>query len=326
MPTVTLSLDASDLAHLRWAVSPAWELTASVRALARPADRAVHMPWLSAHRADPLLTGRSAARELTVASPGHLPGFLAPTPHSPLTGLDEELGQVRDTPAEVVRQDLTAVFGELLPARLVPLGRAPRRELASVTDELRRYWDRALAPTWPRIRALLESDIHHRARVLTDRGPAAMFADIHPGLAFDPAGSTLRIALRRSVPTDTHHRLNGRGLVLVPSAFAWPDLHVKTALPWTPVIRYPVRGVGTLWEAAPDATDLAAALGATRARLLDLLDTPASTLELAHRTGLAAGGVSAHLHRLAAAGLVAPHRTGRTVLYARTTRGEALYR
>ncbi|MFK0237764.1 helix-turn-helix domain-containing protein [Streptomyces vinaceus] len=91
----------------------------------------------------------------------------------------------------------------------------------------------------------------------------------------------------------------------------------------------PVRGIGTLWEssaAAADSADLAPALGATRAMLLDLLETPAATLELANRTGLAPGGVSAHLHKIAQAGLVARHRTGRIVLYARTARGEALYR
>lgn len=324
MPTLTLSLESADLSQLRWALSPAWELLASVRALTRPAGRAVHMPWLSAHRGDPLLS-EPVARELAAATPRRLPGFLAPTPASPLTELDDELAEVRATPIETLRHDLTAVYGDRLPTILHPLLRAPRRELGALTDHLHRYWQRTLAPHWPRIRALLESDIHHRARTLTERGSAAMLADIHPDLAYDQTAGTLRITLRHGVPDQAHRRLEGRGLVLVPSAFAWPRLYVKTIEPWTPVIRYPVRGIGTLWEAADTASDLAAALGATRARLLDLLESPATTLELAHRTGLAPGGVSVHLHRLTRAGLIAPHRVGRTVLYARTTRGEALY-
>lgn len=326
-PTLTLALTTADLSQLRWAISPAWELLASVRTLTRPGGHAIHMPWLAEHRRDPLLTGAAsaAARDLTAGPEHFLPGFLAPTPLSPLTDLDDELQEVRRTPADVIRLELAEVFGDALPPGLAPMLRAPRRELAAAVTDLRGYWQRTLAPTWPRIRALLESDIHHRARFLTERGPAAMFADIHPDLAFDPAAGTLRIANRPPGLVAPRRSLDGRGLVLVPSAFAWPRLYVKTSEPWVPVIRYPVRGIGTLWEAGSADADLAPALGETRALLLGLLETPASTLELAHRTGLAPGGVSAQLHKLSAAGLVAPHRTGRIVLYARTSRGEALY-
>ena len=325
---LTLTLGTADLSRLRWAVSPAWELLASIRTLTQPAEHAIHMPWLAAHRRDPLLTraDHAATRDLTAGPPSHLPGFLAPTPSSPLLAIDDELDDVRRTPVDVVRRDLTAVFGDGLPDSLRPLRRAPRRELAVVVGHLRGYWQRALSPTWPKIRALLESDIHHRARTLTERGPEAMFRDIHPDLAFDPATGLLTIGNRQRVSPHPTRSLDGRGLVLVPSAFAWPRVFVKTAPPWTPVIRYPVRGIGTLWEAADSASDLAPVLGATRALLLRLLETPASTQDLAHRTGLAAGGVSAHLHKLTAAGLVAPHRTGRIVRYARTARGEALHR
>ncbi|MFJ8165482.1 DUF5937 family protein [Streptomyces sp. NPDC096136] len=284
------------------------------------------MPWLSRHRHDPLLTGpgRAAAHELTTGPRSHLPGFLAPTPRSPLTALDDELEEVRRTPAAIVRRDLTAVCGDEPPPGLAPMLRAPRRELDRLVGDLRRYWERTLAPDWPRIRALLESDIHFRARSLTERGPAAMFAGIHPDLTFDQAGGLLRITSRQTALPDPNRSLEGRGLVLVPSAFAWPSLYFKTSAPWVPVIRYPVRGIGTLWESPTGPTDLASALGTTRATLLHLLTTPASTLELANRTGLAPGGVSGQLHKLTRAGRIAPHRTGRIVLYARTARGEAL--
>ncbi|MEU3776141.1 DUF5937 family protein [Streptomyces sp. NPDC032472] len=323
--TLTLSLGTADLGQLRWAISPSWELLASLRSLTQPAGHVIHMPWLSEHRRDPLLTrpGSAAARDLTAGPRHHLPGFLAPTPLSPLTDLDDELDEVRRTPATVIRRDLAAVFGDRLPDGLAPMLRAPRREMEAVVAELRGYWHRALAPAWPRIRSLLESDIHYRARSLTERGPAAMFADIHPDLAFDQDAGTLVISNRTASPS--RRSLDGRGLVLVPSAFAWPRLYVKTSEPWVPVIRYPVRGVGALWESPSDTADLAPALGATRALLLGLLKTPASTQELANRTGLAPGGVSTQLHKLARAGLVAAHRTGRIVLYARTAKGEALY-
>jgi DNA-binding transcriptional ArsR family regulator len=119
--------------------------------------------------------------------------------------------------------------------------------------------------------------------------------------------------------------LRGQGLLLVPSVFVWPRIFSITVPGWQPTLRYPPRGIATLWErrsGAPAA--LAGVLGASRAALLGELDTPASTTDLARRTGLAAGGVSAHLGALRAAGLVSAHRTGRFVLYARTATGEAL--
>ncbi|AKU14882.1 DUF5937 family protein [Luteipulveratus mongoliensis] len=325
-PTITLAIDTTDLSLLRWAISPAWELLASIRTLTRPSGHAIHMPWLAEHRDDALLTDRrmAPARDLTAGPPSHLPGFLAPTPLSPLTAIDDELDEVRRTPADVVRRELREVFGDQVPVGLAPMLRAPRRELGFAMEHLRGYWDRALAPTWPRLRGLLESDIHYRARMLTERGPAAMFADIHPDLSLDAGSGELHITIRSIGQHGRRRTLDGRGLVLVPSAFAWPSLYLKTVEPWVPVIRYPVRGIGTLWSAPSDNADLAAALGETRARIITLLDSPATTLEIASRTGLAAGGVSTQLHKLARAGLVAPHRTGRSVLYARTARGDAL--
>ncbi|MGW4223708.1 ArsR/SmtB family transcription factor [Streptomyces bauhiniae] len=52
--------------------------------------------------------------------------------------------------------------------------------------------------------------------------------------------------------------------------------------------------------------------------------TPASTTELAHRTGLSPAGVSQNLTALRDAGLVSAHRSSRSVLYARTAAAETL--
>ncbi|WSG48131.1 helix-turn-helix domain-containing protein [Dactylosporangium sp. NBC_01737] len=58
--------------------------------------------------------------------------------------------------------------------------------------------------------------------------------------------------------------------------------------------------------------------------MLAELGTPASTTDLAQRTGLSAPGVSQHLTTLRDAGLVSAHRAGRRVLYARTSAAEAV--
>lgn len=97
--------------------------------------------------------------------------------------------------------------------------------------------------------------------------------------------------------------------------------------PWQPTLLYPPRGVATLWEASSaDPGALGVLLGELRARVLAELDPPASTTELARRLDTSPAGVSAHLSVLRRAGLAAPQRSGRSVLYARTAAGEALLR
>jgi DNA-binding transcriptional ArsR family regulator len=57
-----------------------------------------------------------------------------------------------------------------------------------------------------------------------------------------------------------------------------------------------------------------------------LLVTPTTTGDIASRLDVTAGAVSQHLSVLRAAGLVASHRDGRTLLHLRTARGDALLR
>jgi len=97
---------------------------------------------------------------------------------------------------------------------------------------------------------------------------------------------------------------------------------------WQPTLRYPPRGVAELWvtRTVSPTQALVGVFGATRARLLTELADPASTTDLARRTGRTPGGVSQHLTALKAAGLVSAHRVGRQVLYARTAVAEELLR
>lgn len=199
-------------------------------------------------------------------------------------------------------------------------------ELAGIEDRALRsaieaYWDVALAPYWPRLRALLDGEVLYRAKRLADSGASTLLNDLDSQVTWED--TTLRIAhphVAKSLPLD------GRGLLLAPSVFAWPRVHSISEPGWQPTLRYPPRGIGTLWEgrAGEPSEALAGVLGRTRARLLGELDTPVSTTGLAARTGLAAGGVSAHLTALRDAGLVRAHRAGRIVLYARTEIGERL--
>jgi len=315
-----MSLSLADLASVRFAISPAWEVVASLRVLRDPGAHAVHLPWVSRHRAAVLAApDLRQLRDLVITPERKLPGFLAPAPHSPVAEPEAEFAAVRETSAAVVRDELATVYGDRLPASLAELRRAPRRTLPMIVDQMRTYWDLALAPSWGQMRGILEGDVMFRARRLADAGPHRMFPELDPTISW----SDDVLAVNRP-NLDLRYELGGRGLVLVPSLFAWPNVFVKASEPWAPVLRYPTRGVGSMWRTDPPAVDLAPALGRARATLLAELATPSTTTSLARRTGLTPSGVSAHLSRLAAAGLVTRRRAGRLVFYVRTARGNVL--
>src|SRR3954469_12532657 len=317
---VTLRLGPEDVANLRFAISPLMELHNSVRALEHPEAKALHLPWVAATRE------RVAGLDMALLQALHprkayTPDFIDPPPRGPLGELEDDLERMLATPAERVRFELRRAYdGRPLPAVLEPLERDPARELPALADLFRAYWERALAPVWPRIRALLEGDVLYRARQLADGGAQRLFADIHPEVSF--AEDTLRI----DMPYDVTAHLGGRGLLFVPSAFTWPRPAVSVEPPWQPFLVYPARGVGGLWEpgrsAPPEA--LAALLGRRRAGVLAAVGAPRSTTELARALELSPGSVSQHLSVLRDAGLVHGHRVGRSVLYVRSEKGENL--
>jgi hypothetical protein len=118
-------------------------------------------------------------------------------------------------------------------------------------------------------------------------------------------GAALHL-VRRSRPLT--RAVAGPGLLLVPSAFTGPRVLTRVVPPEPPQPAYPARGLGAIWAPAPAAgTDaLAAVLGRSRTRLLSELDAPASTTQLAARTGLSPAGVSQTSPRCATRAWSAP--------------------
>jgi DNA-binding transcriptional ArsR family regulator len=317
-----LSFTADDLARVHFAVSPLWEVVASVRVLKAPTEHPLHAGWAAEARRR--LTGGgldwSLLDALVPVPTRAIAGFLSPPPSLPGPDLELELAALAGTPPERVRSALDALPGGRPPA-LDGLHGDPAAGLAALVAEIRAYWAVTLAPHWPRMLTLLQGDVHHRARRLVEGGTGRLLADLDPRVTW--SAGTL------SVVNDYHRRtvrLDGRGLLLVPSVFVWPRVFAKLDGPGQPTLRYPPRGVAGLWEqgGSDPSRALSAVLGRSRALLLTELRTPATTQDLSRRTGLTAGGVSQHLTALRAAGLVSAHRTGRYVLYARTTVAESL--
>jgi DNA-binding transcriptional ArsR family regulator len=301
-----------DLLRVRFATSPLMEVFSSFDALRRPEAHPEHEPWVrwASERLDGVELGL-----MELANPGRVgyrPDFVNPPPDRPRTTLARELGRVLRTPRARIRRELEWAHE----------GRAPELDLRSLAEQITWYFERVLAPHWPRIEAAFDAEFALRGRRLAQEGAAAAFAGLHPDVAF--AGDSLVIDRNYDADVD----LQGRGLLLVASVFVAPEVWAMTDAPWQPSVIYPPPGVGELW-APPErehGTALAKLLGARRAQVLAALGTPASTLALAARLDASPAGVSAHLAALRDAGLAGARREGREVLYARTPLGDALLR
>ncbi|MFI6292662.1 DUF5937 family protein [Nonomuraea sp. NPDC050790] len=319
---LTLGFSADDLARTRFATSPLQEVVASIRVLKDPAAHIVHEPWVAETR--PLLAASGLdlgpLSDLVPVPSWYIPDFLTPPPLTPAPEFTAQLETLRGTPPGQVRADL----GHLVDVRspwVDALRADPVPGLARLAGVIEAYWELAIAPHWPRLHALHQGDVIYRARRLADGGAARLFADLASVVRWQDG--SLHIAHPRYAG---ERSLDGQGLLLVPSAFVWPSVFSSTIPPWQPTLTYPARGVASLWERRDRTTAdaLAAVIGRSRTLLLMELDTPASTTELTHRTGLAASSVSEHLAALRLAGLVTAHRAGRFVMYARTTVAESL--
>ncbi|GAA0983630.1 DUF5937 family protein [Acrocarpospora macrocephala] len=306
-----------DVARLRFAFSPLWELVSSLRVLRTPARHSIHLPWLRIVR--PRLRSFDLTDLLALVPPdGYFPDFLTPPPDTPLPDFAAELQRVRLTPPDKAAEEVGWVE-PVDPVAIQRFLRDPAEGVRRVTDTLEAFWTLALAEFWPRVHGLLEADVMWRTRRLASGGVRELFADLHPAVVWHGD------RLVTSRPYQYSGDIAGDGLVLVPSVFRWPDVAVLCE-PYQPMLIYPARGSGNLWSAGVPCTPgaLSALIGRTRAQILTALVDPASTSALARRMELTAGAVSQHLTVLSDGGLVTRQRIGREVLYRRTAVGDAL--
>jgi DNA-binding transcriptional ArsR family regulator len=320
---MALRFERSDAARCRFAVSPLQETMSALLVLSSPSRHGWYLPWL--RDIQPVIA-TDELRLLRAAAPsnGHGPDFLWPTPTGPLATIEEDLAQVQATRPDVVAAELSEHASRLDPVP-AELRRALTADPAEVRDALvaqqRLAWRTLVEPRWDRIRGLLDADITTRARQLADGGLELLFANLHRRAKWE--NGVLHLTGFRRGTVD----LRGRGLILVPTAFGWPNLGVgptdsTSAVP--PALVYPMLGAARLWEPAVRSPALERLLGAGRAHVLVETVVPSTTTSLARRMGLAAGTVSQHLTVLREAGLVTAERRGREVFYRQTPLAAAL--
>jgi DNA-binding transcriptional ArsR family regulator len=312
---IRLRLAAGDFTRMRFGFSPVTELVDSLYMLHGDHIEPMYRDWAKPARTrirgldDDVL-------QAVVPHRGLMPDFPQGDAGTATT-IEQQLQLLTDWPVDMLRAELEAVWGgcELPPAaqQLIAAGPAGVRRLADVFWS---YWEAALEPYWPRMRAVLEAEVAYRARQLTRGGLAALIADLHPQLQLDQDG------IRINKPSCGDHDLAGNGLLLMPCVFAPPNVIFGPAPPG-PSLIYRPRGVATVWEAvkaSPPADDpLGALIGRSRVAILRSTGLPKSTTELARELGQAVATVSVHLSMLRRCGMVHSWRSGRSVLHQRTT-------
>ena len=316
---IRIELTDDDLSRTRLALSPLWELVASRFMLQDDQPPAEYAPWVA--RARRAVRGvELGPLDLSVAFGHSCPDFVAPMPVEPLSSLEDEIERVRLTEPDVVRADLAECWPDGPPPPWDAFAVRSREMVDRLCDGLHAYWDAALAPDWPQLRAVLEGEMLGRARSLALAGPAAVLEELHPSVRWEPP--VVEIRKRRRT---TSLRLEGRPLVLVPLVFAGPVLLANQEAERAIGIGYQARGIAALWAPEEGADErLELLLGHGRAAVLRALDRPATTTELAARLSYAPSTVSAHLDVLARAGLVERHRVRRSVFYGLNDTGAAL--
>jgi len=315
-----VTLSVSQLAGSRFAISPLSETISGLQQLGGRGRQDSNLRWLRWVSDELAVRSLQLPRvwPLIVNDRSGWPQFLLPAPTGVWTTIDDGLAAMRRTTARQVRASLERVFGEDLPDGVGELAAHPAAGLRAIAAELREAHDRLIAPHWTRIRAVLDADIAYRAKQLASGGAERLFADLHTNLHWHDGRLTLEHGHRDRVISP-----GPGGLVLMPVVLGPANVMIKGHTTTQTTLRYPARGVGTLWTAGirPARGSTIRLLGRHRAELLEALRSPATTTDLARALGVTPSAVSQHLGILRESGLVSGERIGRTVLYATTERG-----
>ncbi|MFF3225171.1 ArsR/SmtB family transcription factor [Nocardia suismassiliense] len=195
-----------------------------------------------------------------------------------------------------------------------------------VADAVEAFHSVAFAGRWAHIQSYLEVAAERMARTLATEGVERLFTGLHPYVTWRaPVLEVHRL-------TPCHDELlDGRGLVIIPSMFAWPEPLTLYSLvdkdaPMTVIVPAlcDIGDFAAVW--GPRATNeaLTALLGRTRAAALQVIAEGCSTTELARRLGVSPATASEHASILREAGLVESWRHRNAMRHEVTTLGAAL--
>ncbi|WP_314178401.1 ArsR/SmtB family transcription factor [Streptomyces winkii] len=311
---------AGDMARTRVAdgPDPLWESVLSLHQLQDRNREVVLDDW----RGHVLRNVSPSLRLLLPLVParGYFPDFLTPAEGS--QGFEAGLDSLLSTPRGQLRSQIEKLSDGRRPGpwtRSVAEGSAPAlRRLGSALRDYRRV---AFGTSWQRVRAGIEADRTWRTRIQWNAGTDAMLRTFAPVMRWKPP------VLECDYPIDNDMRLDGRGLLLIPSYFCrrTPVALADPSLP--PTMVYPARAAGRPVHMTGDTATgvhLSRLLGHTRAAVLQSVGGNCTTTELARRAGVSVSSASEHAAVLRGAGLIASSRERNAVRHMLTPVGLAL--
>ncbi|MDQ7909904.1 hypothetical protein RB614_35945 [Phytohabitans sp. ZYX-F-186] len=308
-----------DLASTRFLAEPAPILELKFAAVGL--RRGIRAPWGARWRGHALAAIPMPARPAVRQIGGHFSWALSPT-FAASADLDEGMETTLGFSPERVRQEMALYFSApnsgipLLPRYALEGDRDAGRVLVHGTKTV---FTAAVQPYWADVRANHHSELAQHGRMLACRGVSAALSAVIPGARW--RGDRLLI----ESPQDRTVRLDGRGLLITPTAF-WTGPPLVGELPDQPVLlAYPAPAVLSIRVGAePDS--LAAVLGVRRAAVLRLLSTEHTTGDIARQLGISAASASEHSAALRAARMVSSRRDGKAVIHRATPLGLDLVR
>ncbi len=307
---------------MRFALSPLGETALSVQALQREDGEFLLGSWRALVRKRLTPAARSLIELLPARRQMHTPALLVPDVDRPT--LQEELERLQAIPHDSLHAHLASIATDGGSMTAALRGAPPGRLHHLVGEMVRAYHQAAIAEDWPRLRRHLEADLNHRARTLLARGTARTLATLHPAIRWNsPYLQVNGRGYRGEID------LGGRGLVLMPSVFVWPDAAFLRDGSGGAALVYPAHDpFAFFWRQDDDRANggLALMLGRTRAAALETVGTSpgCSATELARQLSISLAATSRHITVLRGAGLLATHRHGQAVFYTLTQLGSQL--
>lgn len=307
-----LWLTSADLTRIRFAdrLHPAGTVLIAGQALRQPAV-AASLPALARRAA----TAAPELRPLHHLTPsqGFVPDFM--TPLSGSASIEDGLEAIRSTPAKRIRAEVSAAYAH------VPVSAARRRFAAADPEVLetllaamRSYFHHVLAPDWQALNRTHRRVVGEAARRYAFSGADGVLAGLHPGIRWRAP------ALEVDTWQDGEARLDGQGLILLPSPFAGPRPRVLVAPDQPALVVYPVEPTAPP-DSAPATSDaLISLFGRTRGAVLIHAARPGrhTTSTIARQVGISVSSSSEHLAALRAAGLVSSRRDGGAMVHRAT--------
>jgi hypothetical protein len=200
-----------------------------------------------------------------------VPEFVIPTPGVRSVGVDVEIAAL----SGMSPQRIVAAVGEAPLVR--PLLDNRKAALAALQERLHAVHAAIIAPIWPRLEGVLQGDVERRGRRLVEAGGPRVLAELHADVVFENAQIEAG-----GVRAD----IGDRDLVLVPSAFIWPNVYLRDS-PKRLALCYPAHGSDHCGNGSTHPLNprwLGCSVAPARGCCVEL-ERPSTVSELAARSG-----------------------------------------